>query len=138
MQARPPFLTLCLGAALLLAAPLSPPAQAAPPAAQSSVANGVSVKVTPRPPAARSGRWEFAITLDTHSAELSDDLAQSATLTTGDGRSFKPVSWSGAPPGGHHRSGVLAFDIPAPPPATLELRLARPGESAPRSFRWQF
>ena len=42
----------------------------------------------------------------------------------------------GDPPGGHHRKGVLRFAPIAPVPDAVELRLQRPGESAPRSFTW--
>lgn len=126
-------------AAVLAGAPLAAMAQAAPsaPATQSSVDRGVTVKVTPKAIGSSDGRWEFSVVLDTHSADLSDDLAQSASLTTDDGRTLKPASWTGAAPGGHHREGVLAFDPPAPRPASIELRINRPGESAPRTFRWQ-
>ena len=109
-----------------------------PTAAQSSSEQGVAIKVTAKSIGSPNSRWEFAVVLDTHSADLSDDLSQSATLTTDDGRTFKPVSWLGAPPGGHHREGVLAFDVPAPLPGAIELRIDRPGESAPRTFRWKF
>ena len=106
-------------------------------ATQSSNEQGVTVKVTAKSIGLPASQWEFAVVLDTHSADLSDDLAQSATLTTDDGRTFKPAGWLGAPPGGHHREGVLAFDVPAPRPGAIELRIDRPGESAPRTFRWQ-
>ncbi|CAM3660945.1 hypothetical protein [Polaromonas hydrogenivorans] len=105
-------------------------------APQSSSEQGVTVKVTAKSMGLVGSRWEFAVVLDTHSADLSDDLSQSATLTTDDGRTFKPTGWLGAPPGGHHREGVLAFDVPAPRPGAIELRIERPGESAPRTFRW--
>lgn len=104
---------------------------------QSTTDQGVTVRVTPKPVGGLDSRWEFVITLDTHSADLSDDLTLSAVLVTDEGRTFKPVSWQGAPPGGHHREGVLAFDVPAPRPGVIELRIARPGEAAPRLFRWQ-
>ena len=106
-------------------------------AAQSSNEQGVTVKVTAKSMGLVGNRWEFAVVLDTHSADLGDDLAQSAILTTDDGRTFKPAGWLGAPPGGHHREGVLAFDVPAPRPGGIELRIDRPGESVPRTFRWQ-
>lgn len=126
-------------ALVILGAPLAALAQAAPGASatQSSVDRGVTVKVTPKAIGLADSRWEFSVALDTHSADLSDDLVQSATLTTEDGRTLKPAAWTGAAPGGHHREGVLAFDVPAPRPASVELRIVRPGESAPRSFRWQ-
>ena len=106
-------------------------------ATQSSNEQGVTVKVTAKSMGLVGSRWEFAVVLDTHSADLGDDLAQSAILTTDDGRTFSPTGWLGAPPGGHHREGVLAFDVPAPRPGGIELRIDRPGESAPRTFRWQ-
>lgn len=128
-----------VAALALSAAPLAALAQAGAdaPGPQSSVDRGVTIKVTPRSLGAADDRWEFSVVLDTHSADLSDDLAQSATLITSDGRTLKPSSWTGAGPGGHHREGVLTFDIPAPRPTAIDLKIARPGESAPRSFRWQ-
>lgn len=118
-------------------APMPAPAQARALATQTTSERGVTIQVTPKSLGTGDGRWEFSIVLDTHSADLSDDLPQSASLTTGDGRSFKPVRWTGSPPGGHHRQGVLAFEVPAPPPAALELKIVRAGESAPRTFRWK-
>lgn len=106
-------------------------------ATQSSSEQGVTVKVTAKSIGLPGSQWEFAVVLDTHSADLSDDLSRSATLTTDDGRTFKPAGWLGTPPGGHHREGVLAFDVPAPRPVAIELRIDRTGEAAPRVFRWQ-
>lgn len=129
-----------LAATLGVAAePLAALAQSSPNAmtAQASSDQGVTVKVTAKSVGLLGSRWEFAVVLDTHSADLSDDLTQSATLTTDDGRTLKPTGWLGAPSGGHHREGVLVFDVPAPRPVGIELRIDRPGESAPRIFRWQ-
>lgn len=124
---------------VLATAPRGAMAQASPEAiaTRSTSDAGVTIKVTPKSIGALDNRWAFAVVLDTHSADLNDDLVRSATLATDEGRTFKPVSWEGAPPGGHHREGVLAFDVPAPRPGAVELRIARPGESAPRIFRWQ-
>ena len=122
-----------------VAAPLAGLAQtsADATATRSSSDRGVTVKVTPKLISSLDSRWEFSIVLETHSADLSDDLTQSATLTTNDGRTLKPTGWVGAGPTGHHREGVLAFEVPAPRPTMIELRIARTGESAPRTFRWQ-
>ena len=120
----------------LMAAPFSVHAQTA--AAQASVQDGVTVKVTPKAVGADNARWQFAIVLDTHSSDLSDDLMTTATLITADGREIKPVAWTGAAPGGHHREGLLEFAMTAPWPSAIALKLLRPGEAAPRVFRWQF
>ncbi len=130
---------VALAAFVLAAAPLAALAQASADAmaTQSSIDRGVTVKVTPKAMGSPDNRWEFAVVLDTHSADLTDDLSQSASLTTDDGRTLKPVRWTGAAAGGHHREGLLAFDVPAPRPKTIELRILRRGESAPRTFRWQ-
>lgn len=141
LSSRPAY-RLLLTAALslpLIAGALSAHAQTgAPPSAQSSSQQGVTVKVTPRVVGAEQERWQFAVVLDTHSSDLDDDLTQTATLVTDDGREIKPAAWSGAGPGGHHREGVLEFDMPAPRPAAVELRLQRRGEATPRLYRWQF
>ena len=75
--------------------------------------------------------------LDTHSTDLSDDLTKSAVLVDGSGKRYMPVTWDGAGPGGHHREGVLRFKPISPRPQSLELQIARNGETAPRAFRWQ-
>jgi hypothetical protein len=108
----------------------------AQPAAQKDSANGVTVAVTPGNLAADAKVWDFAIVFDTHSQDLSDDVIKAATLVDNQGNQFKPVAWQGAAPGGHHREGVLKFEAVTPRPQTVELRIARPGEAKPRSFRW--
>jgi len=123
----------------LMAAAFSVHAQdGAQAATQTSVQQGVTVKVTPRAVGADNARWQFAIVLDTHSSDLNDDMVNTATLITADGREIKPVAWLGAAPGGHHREGLLEFAMTAPWPNAIELKLERPGEAAPRVFRWQF
>lgn len=85
-------------------------AQAQAPAAQSSAERDVTIKVTPTA-AGPAGQWEFTVVLDTHSADLDDDLVKSAVLLV-DRNELRPVSWTGAGPGGHHREGVLKFAVP--------------------------
>lgn len=102
---------------------------------QTTSAGGVMVKAAPR--AFSDKTWEFEITFDTHSQDLSDDLMKAASLVAEGGGSVPPVAWQGDPPGGHHRKGVLRFNAMTPTPAGVELRIQRPGEPAPRAFRWQ-
>jgi hypothetical protein len=106
-------------------------------ATQTSSARSVTVKVTPQSVAGDTKTWSFAIVLDTHSAELNDDLVKSSLLLDSAGGRFTPVAWDGAPPGVHHREGVLRFKPVSPQPQSIELQITRPGEDAPRSFRWQ-
>jgi hypothetical protein len=45
-------------------------------------------------------------------------------------------SWSGDPPGGHHRKGVLQFPAPTNNPATYEVHVKGVGGVDVRIFRW--
>jgi len=107
---------------------------AAPLAGAATSFGGVTVRATPG--ALAGDIWEFQIAFDTHSQNLRDDPAKSASLVA-DGAASAPLEWRGDPPGGHHRRGVLRFKAPAKRPAAIELQLARPGEAKPRVFRWR-
>lgn len=122
---------LAWGLALSPAAAL---AQASEPGARGSAVGGVTVKVTPRVTAADAQTWVFAVVLDTHSQELTDDLVRTTVLVTDDGRELQPAAWQGAAPGSHHREGTLEFAAPSPVPKAFVLRMQRPGEAQPRVF----
>ena len=79
--------------------------------------------------------WDFEVVLETHTRDLSDDLAKSSVLIA-DGKQYLPLVWEGAPPGGHHRKGMLRFKAIAPPPASVELQIRLAGDPSPRSFKW--
>ncbi len=113
------------------------PAAAAELGAQKSSAGGVTIAVTPQNVTGDVKTWDFKVTLDTHSQDLSDDLVKSSLLLDGTGGQHAPVAWDGAGPGGHHREGVLRFKPISPGPKTIELKIQRAGEPVPRSFRWQ-
>jgi hypothetical protein len=136
---RPSILSV-LPAAIFLGslafAPVPAVAQAAEPGSQSSVARGVTVKVMPRLTGADAANWVFAVVLDTHSQELSDDLLRTTVLVTDDGREIAPAAWTGAGPGSHHREGSLEFPAPNPMPKSFVLRMQRPGEQEARLFRF--
>lgn len=102
----------------------------------SSSAAGVTVQVAPKDLAPGSAEWTFNVVLDTHSGELGDDLVKSSLLIDAGGGGHAPFAWEGAGPGGHHRAGMLRFKALTPIPDAIELQIRRPGESAPRSFRW--
>jgi hypothetical protein len=103
---------------------------------QSSQEGGVTVRVTPLDLSADAKSWSFEVVLDSHSQELADDLMQTAAVIDEAGRAHAPLAWEGAPPGGHHRKVVLRFKPITTYPAVVELRVQRPGESKPRTFRW--
>ena len=132
--------SISLAAALIVLAAVFSPAPANAAAgleSRTSATSGVTVKVTPKNVASSAATWEFAIVLDSHTQDLSDDLLKSARLIDGENKQHAPIAWDGAPPGGHHREGVLRFKPIAPAPQAVELQITRPGESTPRSFRWQ-
>jgi hypothetical protein len=133
---RSPLHFVAAGILAVSAAAWLPGADAQPKdlAARSTNQGGVTVVVTPKVTASDRD-WEFAVTLDTHSQDLGDDLAGLSVLLV-DGAELKPSGWSGAAPGGHHRQGVLRFTAPGKPAGTIELRIQRPNEGAPRVFRW--
>lgn len=112
-------------------------ASAADLAQQSSQGGGVTVRVKPADVSGNATTWSFQVALETHSGDLSDDLAVIAVMVDASGKQYSAVGWEGGAPGGHHRKGVLRFKAPSPRPDSIEVRIQRPGEAAPRSFRWQ-
>ena len=65
----------------------------------------------------------FKIVLDTHSVELSMDLAASAKLEVA-GKQWKVVGWTGDGPSGHHREGELRFAPSGPAEGAARLTLS--------------
>ena len=124
---------LLAGAALMA----SGAANAAELGTRASSMGGVTVKVTPKSVEPDAAAWEFAVVLDTHSQDLSDDLMKNSVLVDAQGVRHAPLAWEGSPAGGHHRSGALRFKGLATLPEAIELQMRRPGEPAPRSFRWK-
>ena len=68
----------------------------------------VTMEVTPLNLSNPSDNLEFDVVLDTHSVDLSMDLAALATLTTDTGMTVQAAGWD-APRGGHHVGGKLIF-----------------------------
>lgn len=96
----------------------------------------VSVAVTPQILGGDVPQWTFDIALNTHSVALDYDLRELAVLLDEKGGKYKPVAWEGAPPGGHHREGVLTFKALAPAPNSVELRISNVGDIPERIFQW--
>jgi hypothetical protein len=59
---------------------------------------------------AAAAQLEFTVVLNTHSIDLSMDLASLATITTDTSLSVAAKLWD-APLGGHHTSGRLVFPL---------------------------
>lgn len=104
-------------------------------APQISNERGVKVTVTPPNISGEAETWDFQLALETHTQDLSDDLAKSAVLIA-DGKQYLAVGWEGAPPGGHHRKGLLRFKAIAARPQLMELQIRLAGDPSPRSFKW--
>lgn len=68
----------------------------------------VVVEATPLNLNMQESTMEFEIVLNTHSVDLSMDLAQLAILTTDAGITVNATKWD-APRGGHHVTGKLLF-----------------------------
>ncbi|MGA9533671.1 MAG: hypothetical protein WBR18_13220 [Anaerolineales bacterium] len=70
----------------------------------------VVVTVRPRSESLLNDQLAFDVSMNTHSVDLSMDLAQLARLETDNGLCITPSSWSGGT--GHHVNGQLVFDLP--------------------------
>lgn len=82
----------------------------------------------------------FEISLDTHSIDLSMDLAALATLTTDTGLSVQAGKWD-AQLGGHHVSGTLSFPSTADGKALLDdasklTLIIKDVDASERVFAW--
>ena len=100
----------------------------------------VTVSVTPVDLEQEVSELAFEVVMNTHSVDLSMDLAELATLNTDNGRTVSATLWD-AVPGGHHVSGVLTFPAVVEGTAVLEgateLTLTITGVDAPsRTFTW--
>ena len=98
---------------------------------RTATAGPVEVQVTPR--AIDAAGAKFSVELDNHEIDLTGDYAAASTLTVG-GRPWSSARWSGAGPGGHHRSGTLTFTSGGPATGAVELRLG--GLPSPVTLRW--
>ena len=85
--------------------------------------------------------WVFDVSMNTHSVDLSMDLAALANLTTDNGLTIQAAQWD-APKEGHHVEGKLTFPINSAGKSLLksakELTLTIKNVDAPtRKFTWQ-
>lgn len=128
-----------VAAVALLAAMLAGPAAAGSdlPGKRVDRANGIEVSVTPGPLTPDAEVWEFEVAFNTHSGTLDGDPAASSVLVDAQGNRHAALGWDGAPPGGHHRSGVLRFRPLGPSADVVELRVGGVGGLEALTFRWE-
>jgi hypothetical protein len=100
-----------------------------------SRSNGVTVDVTPITFAVGQPA-KFEVSMNTHSVELGVDLIAVSTLTDDQGKEYRPVSWDGTGPGGHHRSGVLEFPVLEGTPRSATLVIRDIAKVPERAFQW--
>lgn len=96
---------------------------------------GIKLTVVLQDISDKADTWDFAVTLETHTQALGDDLAKSSVLIA-DGKEYLPLAWEGASPGGHHRKGSLRFKAIVPQPKSVELQIRLANDSSPRVFKW--
>ena len=145
-------LSLALAACSAIATPLQTDPQPAP--ASTEIASpefdsttsvdqqgAITVDVTPLNLGAPTETLEFEVVMNTHSIDLSMDLATLATLTIDTGTTIQASLWD-APRGGHHVSGKLIFPAMKDGKSILEgaskLTLTIVDVDAPsRVFEWE-
>jgi hypothetical protein len=139
------FLSGC-SAAVQSAGTTAQPLQPSPPAStadlsRSDAQGAVIVDITPLNLDHPGQTVDFEVSMNTHSVDLSMNLALLATLTTDTGLTIQATAWDG-PGGGHHVSGKLSFPAIVNDKPLLrnaaELTLTLRNVDAPeRTFKWQ-
>jgi hypothetical protein len=81
--------------------------------------------------------------MNTHSVNLSMNLAKLATLSTDTGLTAEATTWEGPGDGGHHISGKLSFPTivngkPLLEKATKLTLTLRDVDAPERTFQWEF
>ncbi len=102
----------------------------------SNKGNGVRITVKPTTLALNQAAT-FDVQLNTHSVDLSQDLAVVSELKDDKGRSYRPDQWKGDPPGGHHRKGTLIFPVLEGPVQSVTLIIRDVANVPERVFTWK-
>jgi hypothetical protein len=119
------------------AAPAEPAQPAAPTfATQSNNEKAVAVDITPLNLDTGETTLEFEVAFNTHSVDLSFDPAAISILRDSTGREYPAVAWEGSGSGGHHRSGVLRFQMPEATSDSVELVIQGVAGVPERVFHW--
>jgi len=96
------------------------------------------VRIDVQPVQLTPGRpMKFEVRMNTHSADLGQDMAAVSILKDNKGREYKPTAWQGAPPGGHHRKGILEFPELTEDCASITLVIRAIDNVPERTFKWR-
>jgi len=104
---------------------------------QLSNERAVTVEVTPLNLPGGGPTLDFEVAFNTHSVDLSFDPATISILRDDQGREFPAVAWEGAGPGGHHRAGVLRFEVPQTDAKFIEVIIHDVAGVPERVFQWK-
>ncbi|MDO8451844.1 MAG: hypothetical protein Q7S76_03165 [bacterium] len=117
--------------------PLQSSQQTLPLETKEQSAANVTIIVTPR--ALSPGNpAQFEITFETHSVDLAFDVSETTTLTDDLGNTYGQPVWDGSPPGGHHRTGIIAFNRPLDSRAhDIFLTFRNIADTQERTFTWE-
>lgn len=96
----------------------------------------VAITVTPLNLKNNSSTWNFEVDLNTHSGSLDANLITISELMDDQKKLYKPISWEGDGPGGHHRKGILKFNPISLKSKFFELKIKNIGGVLERSFKW--
>lgn len=119
------------------AAPAEPNQPAAPIfTTQTNSEKAVEVDVTPLNLGTGAATLDFEVAFNTHSVDLSFDPAAISVLRDSTGREYPAVAWEGSGPGGHHRSGVLRFQMPEPAGDAIAVVIRGVAGVPERVFHW--
>lgn len=108
---------------------------------RSDAQGAVTVEITPLNLEKPGDTLDFDVAMDTHSVDLSMDLAELSSLMADQKEPIPAIKWD-AKPGGHHVSGKLSFPAVVDGKPVLEgakrLTITIEGVDAPiRLFTWQ-
>ena len=99
--------------------------------------NAVTVEITPlNLPDGGGPTLDFEVAFNTHSVDLSFDPAAISVLRDDAGREYQAVAWEGDGPGGHHRAGVLRFNVPETASTFIEVIIHDVAGVPERVFQW--
>ena len=128
------LMVVAVGLVATLGSDGSPPATTNTSGLEPQIVSAGEIDITIEPVQLDDDGAAFGIALDTHSVELSSDLAGDARLEVG-GAAWPATAWDGDGPGGHHREGTLTFA--ATGPATGSVRLTLAGFGEPVEATWE-